>query len=124
MSLQRADLPSGNGRVLPLLVEPPDAHNGHSASGQSAAVSQSSERHSQVGEMFLTRHVYPPRKVGVSTLLKISPQCVVLLENCKAGDDHSRPDPCLFGLGQRHCLLRGLLGLSSLQGNIPSWPNQ
>ena len=66
MSLQRADLPSGNGRVLPLLVEPLDAHNGHTASGQSAAMS--SERHSQVGEMFLTRHVYPPRKVGVSTL--------------------------------------------------------
>merc|ERR1712032_1764897 len=26
------------------------------------------------------------------------------------GDDHSRSDPCLFGLGQRHCLLWGLLG--------------
>ena len=67
-TVQGSDLPGGNGRVLPLLVEPPDAHNGHPPSGQSAAVSQSSERHSQVGEMFLTRHVYPPRKVGVSTL--------------------------------------------------------
>ena len=34
------------------------------------------------------------------------------------GDDHSRADPCLLGLGERHRLLWRLLGLSSLQGNV------
>ena len=73
--------------------------------------------------MFLTRHVYPPRKVGVSIDLDsyLDKSVVFRIISRPPGGDHSRADPRLLGLGERHRLLWRLLGLSSLQGNITSW---
>ena len=87
--VQGSDLPSGNGRVLPLVAKPLDAHDSHPASGGGSHSYVGLDKAMvvaccfQLGEMFLTRHVYPPRKVGVSILITlVKNMSVVSLANC------------------------------------------